>query len=318
MHCSWRPRASSACCAAITRCGRCARRSRSKWACNTTRILFTAVLVCSRGAAAHLLVAGGAHAARPAAVARVDAVRAGVPRRSRAGLTWYPRDRTVAFVYFVALSSANLYLISMFWSAMADVWRPGSREALLRLRRRRRQRRRAPRSATRDERWCTNRARRRSSSWPARSSWDRRCWHRWRAASLRRAPDGERVPDAAIPVGGRAVDDLARLVRTPYLLGIAGIIVAGQIIGGIHVQRAGQVRRRGTTHSLADRAALFARMEFYVNLLSLVFQAGVVTWLTRRGSVRAQPVGHAGADRRRVSSCWRCFRSVDGVPRSRR
>ena len=38
-------------------------------------------------------------------------------------------------------------------------------------------------------------------------------------------------------------------------------------------------------HSLADRAALFARMEFYVNLLSLVFQAVVVTWLTRRGSV---------------------------------
>jgi len=41
-----------------------------------------------------------------------------------AGLTWYPGNRTVAFVYFVALSSANLYLISLFWSAMSDVWRP--------------------------------------------------------------------------------------------------------------------------------------------------------------------------------------------------
>ena len=29
-------------------------------------------------------------------------------------------------------------------------------------------------------------------------------------------------------------------------------------------------------HSLADRAALFAHMEFYVNVLSLVFQAVVV------------------------------------------
>ena len=35
------------------------------------------------GAAAHLLVAGRAHAAWPAAVARVDAVRGGVPRAGR-------------------------------------------------------------------------------------------------------------------------------------------------------------------------------------------------------------------------------------------
>jgi MFS family permease len=41
-----------------------------------------------------------------------------------AGLTWFPGNRTVAFIYFVALGSANLYLISIFWSAMADVWRP--------------------------------------------------------------------------------------------------------------------------------------------------------------------------------------------------
>ena len=35
-----------------------------------------------------------------------------------------PRDRTLAFVYFVALTSSNLLLIAVFWSAMADVWRP--------------------------------------------------------------------------------------------------------------------------------------------------------------------------------------------------
>jgi ATP:ADP antiporter, AAA family len=32
-----------------------------------------------------------------------------------------PRDSTLAFVYFVALTAANLYIISVFWSAMADV-----------------------------------------------------------------------------------------------------------------------------------------------------------------------------------------------------
>ena len=34
-----------------------------------------------------------------------------------------------------------------------------------------------------------------------------------------------------------------------------------------------------------ERAAMFANLEIAVNLLSLFFQAVVVTWLTRRGSV---------------------------------
>ena len=200
-----------------------------------------------------------------------------------AGLTWYPGNRTVAFVYFVALSSANLYLISIFWSAMADVWRPdlakrfygyvaagGSAGAIL-----------GPRMVSGLV----------HETGPAPlivmacgfilgsalfATLARR--------SLRHAPDGHAVPDAAIPVGGRAIDDLERLVSTPYLLGIAGIIVAGQMIGGFMYNEQGKIVAENY-HSLADRAALFARMEFYVNVLSMVFQAVVVTWLTRRGSV---------------------------------
>ena len=102
----------------------------------------------------------------------------------------------------------------------------------------------------------------------------------------------------AIPVGGRAIDDLAALARTPYLLGIAGLIIAGQIIGGFMYNEQGKYVA-ATYHSLADRAALFAHMEIAVNLLSLVFQAVVVTWLTRRGSVRlslsAMPVVIGGS-----------------------
>ena len=200
-----------------------------------------------------------------------------------AGLTWSPQDRTVAFVYFVALGSANLYLISVFWSSMADVWRPhlakrfygyvaagGSAGAIL-----------GPRFVSglvheigpaplivvacafiMGSALLASLARR----------------------SLRLAPDGTVVPDAAIPVGGRAVDDLARLISSPYLLAIAGIIVAGQIIGGFMYNEQGKLVA-ATCESLADRAALFASMEFYVNVLSLFFQAVVVTWLTRRGSV---------------------------------
>jgi AAA family ATP:ADP antiporter len=198
-------------------------------------------------------------------------------------LSWYPRDRTVAFIYFVALTSGNLYLVSVFWSAMADVWRPelakrfygyvaagGSAGALL-----------GPfivTSLVRDighapliviaclfilaTAMLVSASRR----------------------TLRRSAEGQRVPDGAIPVGGRAIDDLARLARTPYLLGIAGLIVAGQTIGAFMYNEQGKYVL-SAFESVAARTEVFANMEIAVNLLSLVFQAVIVTWLTRRGSV---------------------------------
>ena len=194
-----------------------------------------------------------------------------------------PRDPRLAFVYFVALTSGNYYLVSVFWSAMADVWRPelakrffgyvaagGSAGAIL-----------GPNAVS----WLIHdfgptpliciacvfvigapplvtRAR----------------------GALRRCAGGAGVPDAAIPVGGRAFDDLARLARTPYLLGIAMMIVAGQIIGAFMYNEQGKYVAQAYSN-LPDRAALFAHMEFAVNVLSLIFQVGVVGWLTRRGSV---------------------------------
>jgi AAA family ATP:ADP antiporter len=200
-----------------------------------------------------------------------------------AGLTWYPRDRTVAFVYFIALSAANLYMISVFWSAMADMWRPelakrfygyvaaaGSAGAIL-----------GPKLVLSLVHelgpaplivfacafiLC-------SALFAALSR-----------RALRRASHGRLVPDAAIPVGGRALDDLARLVSTPYLLGIAAIIIAGQVIGGFMYNEQGKYVA-ATYSQLADRTALFAQLELYVNLVSVFFQAVVVTWLTRRGSM---------------------------------
>ncbi|HEV7609410.1 MAG TPA: hypothetical protein VGO61_18870 [Steroidobacteraceae bacterium] len=199
------------------------------------------------------------------------------------GFVWYPRDRTLAFVYFVALTSANLYLISVFWSAMADVWRPqlakrfygyiaagGSAGALL-----------GP--------FIVTTLVRKTGPTPLIFT---ACAFilvtaalvsaaRW---ALRSAADGHAVPDAAIPVGGRAIDDLGRLVRTPYLLGIAGVIIAGQTIGAFMYNEQGKYVSAAYS-AVGDRAAIFANMEIAVNLLSLFFQAVVVTWLTRRGSV---------------------------------
>jgi AAA family ATP:ADP antiporter len=195
----------------------------------------------------------------------------------------YPGDRHVAFVYFVALSVANLFLIAVFWSAMADVWRPqlakrfygfvaagGSAGAIL-----------GPRLVeTLIHEWgptplilmacllimasalLTSLAR----------------------TQLRRCEEGAQIADAAIPVGGRALDDVRRLVSSPYLVGIAGILVVGQIIGGFMYSEQGKFVEANYL-SLADRAVLFARMEFWVNVLNVVFQAGVVTALSWRNSL---------------------------------
>ena len=92
------------------------------------------------------------------------------------------------------------------------------------------------------------------------------------------------MPDGAIPVGGRALDDLKRLATTPYLLGIAGVIIIGQTIGAFMYNEQGKYIAALYSTDV-ERAAMFANLEIAVNLLSLFFQAVIVTWLTRRGSV---------------------------------
>lgn len=200
-----------------------------------------------------------------------------------AGLSADPANRMLAFAYFVALSSANFFLVSVFWSAMSDVWRPelakrfygyvaagGSAGALV-----------GPFIVTSTVRdvgtaplivvACAF-----ILTTAALASVARRM--------LRRCAGGEAVPDGAIPVGGRALDDLRRLARTPYLLGIAGLIITGQIIGAFMYNEQ-QKFAIATYSAVAERAAFFANMEIAVSLVALFFQAVVVTWLTRRGSV---------------------------------
>lgn len=199
------------------------------------------------------------------------------------GLDAMPRNRVLAASYFVALTTSNLLLIAVFWSAMSDVWRPelakrfygyvaagGSVGALVGN--------------------LVVRGIVVKQGLPpliigacvfivlsgALVSLARE--------ALRRAPGGRVVPDGAIPVGGRALDDLRRLATTPYLLGIAGIIIIGQTIGAFMYNEQGKYIA-ALYPSDVERAAMFANLEIAVNLLAVFFQAVVVTWLTRRGSV---------------------------------
>jgi ATP:ADP antiporter, AAA family len=68
-------------------------------------------------------------------------------------------------------------------------------------------------------------------------------------------------------------------------LTIAGLIVAGQVLGGYMYQE--QARYvEGAYTTLGERAALFARIDLAVNLLSFVFQGAVVGWLAARGGLK--------------------------------
>lgn len=203
-----------------------------------------------------------------------------------AGMAVAPGSRTLAAVYFVAVTSLNLFMVSVFWSVMADAWRSGAARRLFGFIA-------AGGSAG-------------AIVGPAFNSlFVERLGTTWvivvacgllllaivagrRAQSAgvpqgRPGVDGNAQLDAA--VGGRAVDDLKRLLGSPYLLTIAGLIVLGQVLGGYMYQE--QARYVETAYAtLGERAALFARIDLAVNLLSFVFQGAVVGWLAARGGLK--------------------------------
>lgn len=199
------------------------------------------------------------------------------------GLDAMPRNRVLAAVYFVTLTTFNLLLIAVFWSAMSDVWRAelakrfygyvaagGSAGAIVGNL--------VVRGLVIEKGLpplivgaCLSILLSGALVGFARTA-------------LRRSENGRVVPDGAVPVGGRAIDDLKRLATSPYLLGIAGIIIIGQTIGAFMYNEQGKYIA-SLYPSEVERAAMFANLEIAVNLVALLFQALVVSWLTRRGSV---------------------------------
>lgn len=188
----------------------------------------------------------------------------------------------LAGTYFVGVTAMNLFVVSIFWSLMADLWSPDAAKRLFGFVA-------AGGSAG-------------ALAGPAfnalfvervgaGASIVLACMLLATAAVLvsiaqhrRAAADPQRAPDPRLRVGGRARDDLARLVRSPYLLGIAGLIVGGQILGAfMYNEQARYVESAFTT--LTERAALFARIDLAVNVLALVFQSLVVGWLTVRAGI---------------------------------
>ena len=185
--------------------------------------------------------------------------------------------------YFILVTTANLFLVSVFWSVMVDVWTPNAAQRLF-------------------------------GFVSAGGSAGALVGPFFNAAFIERLGIqavicvacvllvgavvtgvvaqrlGARVTNVAVnphvAVGGRAIDDLLRLVRSPYLLAIAGFIVVGQWFGAFMYNE--QARYVDTTFSdLTQRAAVFARIDLASSVFSLLMQALVVGWLTVRGGVRA-------------------------------
>lgn len=185
----------------------------------------------------------------------------------------------LAATYFVAITALNLFLISVFWSVMADRWHPSAAKRLFGF--------------------IAAGGSVGALAGPAVTAL---LVERLGAAhtmylgcallalaivcGILAQTRGVPVSRAREAVGGRALEDLARLVRSPYLLGIAGLLAASQIIGAFTYNE--QARYVESAYAdLEARAALFARLDFAVNVLALLFQGVIVGWLTRRGGVRA-------------------------------
>ena len=201
------------------------------------------------------------------------------------GMEAMPGGKLLPAVYWVSVTSLNLFIVSVFWSVMVDAWRSGS--------------------AKRVFGFIAAGGSLGAIIGPMFNSLfvervgatsviviavtlllvAAALGHRAQAAEAR----SEGLDPAArlsLPVGGRAIDDIKRLVTSPYLLAIAGLVVLGQIIGGFMYQEQAEYVEAAYS-SLESRAALFAKIDWATNGLALVFQAGVVGWLAARGGLRA-------------------------------
>lgn len=87
------------------------------------------------------------------------------------------------------------------------------------------------------------------------------------------------------PVGGELWAGVLRLARSPFLLGIAGLVVGGSLLGMVvYIELAAFVNAAFAT--AAERTAFYSQRDFYVNVAALVFQFALVGRLTTWFGVR--------------------------------
>ena len=193
-----------------------------------------------------------------------------------------PDSATAAGAFFVFLSVINLFIVSVFWSVMADVFDQtqaprlfgviaggGSAGAIV-----------GPAAASTLVQGLG----------PSPLMLIAAALFLAALGLLRRLMNIARSPRQA---NGRArvavgtpLADLAALVRSPYVLAIAGMLVTSQIAANLVYQE--QARAVGGAYrTLTDRAGLFATIDLWVNGSALLLQLVVGHMLVRRFGFRA-------------------------------
>lgn len=196
-----------------------------------------------------------------------------------------PASPITASAFFVWLSVFNFFVVSVFWSFMADVFRGEEAKRLF-----------GPISAGGSAGAIVGPVLTQVLAEPVGTAGlialatalllgtlpCIRALGRWSVA--RHGEPTGTAADGARPIGGRALAGLALLARSPYLLGIASIIVIGSIAGTFMYLEL--LELAGARYpDPAGRTAFFARLDLAVNLLALGLQGVVVTRILQRFGV---------------------------------
>lgn len=193
-----------------------------------------------------------------------------------------PDSRALAAAFFVWLSVYNMFVVSVFWSFMADVFRDEEAKRLF-----------GPIAAGGGTGAIVGPLVMQYLA--PRIGVDAivflamllllgtlpciRTLAKWAEARHGRfvLPPGD--PEARI--GGGVLSGFMIVVRTPYLLGIVSLIALGSIAAAFMYSEL--LRIVGSSYpDLASRAQFFGRLDLIVNVAAWVFQAFVVGWLIRR------------------------------------
>jgi ATP:ADP antiporter, AAA family len=95
------------------------------------------------------------------------------------------------------------------------------------------------------------------------------------------------------PVGGEMLAGLSRLVASPFLLGIAALVALGSLLGMVVYIELAKAAATGFA-TAAERTAFYSGRDLWVNGASLVLQLLAVGPLARRFGVRPVLAGAAG------------------------
>ncbi len=105
-------------------------------------------------------------------------------------------------------------------------------------------------------------------------------------------------PESSRPIGGSAWSGLVRVARSPYLLGVVCMIAVGTTVGTFMYAEIQQAAQQNFPDA-AERTRFFARLDLAVNVLAFVLQgfvaARLIRWVGLSGALVTLPLVALGS-----------------------